>query len=110
VENENEGERVSITSPRQPLLRVLLIFNQCPIIVQYSDPGNVFQICQSRKEVTFICNLESINIKASTRLVYIRLSIGCREGLLPSKTLGRYTESISLTGVEEGETVIVLAV
>jgi hypothetical protein len=47
------------------------------MIIQYSDPGNVFQLFWSRKEVTFTYNLESLNIKSSTRLAYFRLSIGC---------------------------------
>jgi hypothetical protein len=34
-----------------------LLFDYFPIIVQYSDPGNVFQVFRSHKEVTIICNL-----------------------------------------------------
>ncbi len=49
----------------------------CSIIVQYSDPENVFQVLWSCSEVTITCNLGSININTSTRLAsYFRLSIG----------------------------------
>jgi hypothetical protein len=53
-----------------------ILFNYWSIIVQYSDPGNVFYVFRSRKEVTITRNLESININTSTKLAYFRISIG----------------------------------
>jgi hypothetical protein len=50
-------------------------FYSCLIIVQYSDPGNVFQVFWSCKEVTIICNLKLTNISTNTRLTYFHLSI-----------------------------------
>ncbi len=57
------------------------------VFVQYYEPGNVFQVFRSHKEVTITCNPESINIKSSTTLAYFPLSIGCHKGLLPPSTL-----------------------
>ncbi len=49
------------------------LLNYYLLIVQYSDPGNVFQVFLSRKEGPITWNLESINIKSSTRLAYFCL-------------------------------------
>jgi hypothetical protein len=42
------------------------LFNRFLIIVQYADPGNVFQVFCSCKELTITCNLESNNFNTGT--------------------------------------------
>ncbi len=93
----------------------MLCFNQLSIlkqyyliIVQYSDPRNVFQVFQSCKEVTITCNLESnkheYKYKPSTSLNYFHLDIGFQSSIA-TIDISWDVEPIFPTGAKEGETI-----
>ncbi len=70
------------------------------LLLLFSDSGNVFQAFWSH-------NWKSCkpNTSDTTRLAYFRLSIGCREGLLPQLMVEGCAKLISPHGVEEGKTI-----
>jgi hypothetical protein len=71
------------------------------------DETNILQRVISVEGETITCSLESIKIKTSTRLAYFRLSIGFSKAYCHHRCWLGYTEPVSPTGVEEGETVLV---
>jgi hypothetical protein len=88
-----------------PLVIVQSFFDYCLITVQYSDPENVIQYFDPVKKLPSSTTWSQETSKQVQGSPFC-LSIGCLNAYCHHRHELGYTEPISPTGVEEGETLI----